>query len=190
MGSEMCIRDRRKARAKGVGIDLVIVDFQMPNMTGEDFFDALRADKMISDIPVLMLTSISEDEMARRMLDNGLSGILIKPARSSQLLDTIATCLANAQTDMAALETELDDEWVEPVSNLPQPKVSDSSDNAAASDKVAAGAVAATTTAAVAAPVVASVFDDSDSVSDISVDEDKADEVAVASGEKLSLIHI
>jgi len=178
----------RKARAKGVGIDLVIVDFQMPNMTGEDFFDALRADKMISDIPVLMLTSISEDEMARRMLDNGLSGILIKPARSSQLLDTIATCLANAQTDMAALETELDDEWVEPVSNLPQPKVSDSSDNAAASDKVAAGAVAATTTAAVAAPVVASVFDDSDSVSDISVDEDKADEVAVASGEKLDIL--
>ena len=115
----------RKARAKGVGIDLVIVDFQMPNMTGEGFYDELRADKSIADIPVLMLTSISEDAMARRMLDNGLSGILIKPARSSQLLDTIATCLQKAQSEMSELEleAELEEEWVEPVSTLPAPKV-------------------------------------------------------------------
>ncbi len=170
----------RKARAKGVGIDLVIVDFQMPNMTGEDFFNELRADKSIADIPVLMLTSISEDEMARRMLDNGLSGILIKPARSSQLLDTIATCLAKAQSAMAELETELEEEWVEPASNLPEPKVSDSS------DVKPAGAVAATVSVAAAAPVTASVFDDSEAVADVVVDDD--DQTEVASGDVLDIL--
>ncbi len=171
-GAEKGLSVLRKARAKGVGIDLVIVDFQMPNMTGEDFFNELRADASISDIPVLMLTSISEDEMARRMLDNGLSGILIKPARSSQLLDTIATCLAKSQSDMAALETELDEEWVEPASNLPSPKVSESSSSVAAS--------------AAAAPVVASVFNDSDSASDFSDDEEKRD--VVVSGDVLDIL--
>jgi len=157
----------RKARAKGVGIDLVIVDFQMPNMTGEGFFDELRADKSISDIPVLMLTSISEDEMARRMLDNGLSGILIKPARSSQLLDTIATCLHKAQSELAELEleAELEEEWVEPVSSLPAPKVTD--------------AVAAT-------PMVAATFNtERDDVDEM---ETSDDEVAVADGDGLDIL--
>ncbi len=163
----------RKARAKGVNIDLVIVDFQMPNMTGEDFFDELRADKSISDIPVLMLTSISEDEMARRMLDNGLSGILIKPARSSQLLDTIATCLHKAQADLTELEIEADAEekWAEPVSeNLPKPKVSD---------------------AVAVSPVVAASFEDRDDADDVSgvidAQEDEPQE-AVAGGEGLDIL--
>ena len=181
-GAEKGLSVLRKARAKGVGIDLVIVDFQMPDMTGEDFFNELRADKTISDIPVLMLTSISEDEMARRMLDNGLSGILIKPARSSQLLDTIATCLAKSQSEMAALETESEEEWVEPASNLPAPKVSDTSDG-----KAADGAVAAASAAA-AAPVSAAVFGDSDSVSEDSVVEGDDDKAEVASGEALDIL--
>ena len=173
-GAEKGLSVLRKARAKGVGIDLVIVDFQMPNMTGEDFFNELRADPSISDIPVLMLTSISEDEMARRMLDNGLSGILIKPARSSQLLDTIATCLAKAQSEMAELEEEFED-WSEPESNLPAPKVSDS-----------APAAAAVATAVAAAPAAASVFDDEEPA-DIDASDDVTDE-AVASGEVLDIL--
>jgi ammonium transporter len=165
-GAEKGLSVLRKARAKGVGIDLVIVDFQMPKMTGEGFFNELRADPSIADIPVLMLTSISEDEMARRMLDNGLSGLLIKPARSSQLLDTIATCLQKAQSEMAELEleAELEEEWVEPVSTLPAPKVTD---------------------AVVAKPMVAASFDaPSGDVDDIETSE----EGAVAEGDVLDIL--
>ena len=180
-GAEKGLSVLRKARAKGVGIDLVIVDFQMPDMTGEDFFNELRADKTISDIPVLMLTSISEDEMARRMLDNGLSGILIKPARSSQLLDTIATCLAQSQSDTAPTEAELDQEWVEPASNLPAPKVSDASENSGAEGAVVAAS------AAVAGPASAAVFDDAESAPEDSADETEKTAV-VASGEVLDIL--
>jgi len=178
----------RKARAKGVGIDLVIVDFQMPKMTGEDFFDELRADKSIADIPVLMLTSISEDEMARRMLDNGLSGILIKPARSSQLLDTIATCLQKAQADMAELEleAEAEEKWAEPVApNLPKPKISDASAPAAAVAPAAALAFAGSDEDA--DDVVEGMeFASADDV--IDTDQEDKEEVAAIDGEALDIL--
>jgi len=43
------------------------------------------------------------------------------------LLDTIATCLQNSQLEkLSALEdAEVDEAWVEPESNLPEPKISD-----------------------------------------------------------------
>ena len=127
-GAEKGLSVLRKAHAKGVDIDLVIVDFQMPGMTGEDFFDAVRSDASISHIPVLMLTSISEDEMARRMIDNGIGAVLTKPAPQSLLLDNIAMCLQKAQAKNKAFELEVEEvesEWVEPESNLPTPKVTE-----------------------------------------------------------------
>lgn len=80
----------KTAREKNVKIDLVIVDFQMPNMNGEDFVRNLIGDSDISDVPILMLSSVDQMDLQRRLLDLGIAGFLTKPARSSTLLDTIA----------------------------------------------------------------------------------------------------
>jgi|GEM_PF-373463 len=85
------------AREKGIKIDLIITDYQMPGMNGEELFMSLQKQPEFADVPVIMLTSVNDDRMVRRLQRAGLNAILTKPARSSMLLNTITTALFNAQ---------------------------------------------------------------------------------------------
>jgi DNA-binding response OmpR family regulator len=71
--------------------DLVITDVQMPYMDGFDFLAALRADKSVSDIAVIMLTSEVEwEERGKRL---GANGYVTKPVRADRLLSIVAAQL-------------------------------------------------------------------------------------------------
>ena len=85
------------AKSKNINIDLIIADYHMPGMNGEDLFNAIRTNSNFAHIPIVMLTSVSEDHMTQRLIKNGLNAVLTKPARSSLLLDTITECLHGAQ---------------------------------------------------------------------------------------------
>jgi len=87
----------QNAKLKNVKIDLIISDYQMPGMNGEDLFHAVQAEADFAAIPTILLTSVNADEAIRRLQKQGLAAVLTKPARSSQLLDTIAQCLFDAQ---------------------------------------------------------------------------------------------
>ena len=109
-GAEKGLSVLRKARSKNVSVDLIILDYQMPGMNGEGFFDALMADPELRSIPVLMLTSVNDDEIERRLMNSGMRAILTKPAPSELLLDTISTCLTDSQFASIGLEVEKTDE--------------------------------------------------------------------------------
>ena len=96
----------RNAKAKNVRLDLIISDYQMPGMNGEDLFRALQAQADFADIPVILLTSVNADASIKNLRKEGLADILTKPARASLLLDTIATCLFNAQSKRANAKAE------------------------------------------------------------------------------------
>lgn len=92
------IKVLENARDKNIKIDLIITDYHMPGMNGEDLFMALKMRPEFADIPVIMLTSVNEDKMIQRLQKHGIAALLTKPARSSLLLNTITTCLFNAQS--------------------------------------------------------------------------------------------
>ena len=84
------------AKQKGIKFDLIITDFHMPVMNGEDLFNKIMQSEATRHIPVIMLTSVNEDSLAQRLMDRGLAAILTKPARSSVLFDTIISCVFDA----------------------------------------------------------------------------------------------
>ncbi len=86
----------QSAKQKGIKFDLIITDFHMPVMNGEDLFNKIMKSEAARHIPVIMLTSINDDNMAKRLTDRGLAAILTKPARSSLLFDTLISCVFNA----------------------------------------------------------------------------------------------
>ncbi len=85
------------AMSKNIKIDLIIADYHMPGMNGEDMFYAIRNNQNYANIPIVMLTSVNEDHMTQRLLKKGLNAMLTKPARASHLLDTITSTLFEAQ---------------------------------------------------------------------------------------------
>ena len=98
----------RRAREIGASVDCVILDYQMPEMTGAAVAAMIREDNRIADLPVIMLTSVDQADLGRLLVEHKISAYLAKPARSSALLETLVTVLQRdrawkARPDMRAM---------------------------------------------------------------------------------------
>ncbi|MEM7289164.1 MAG: PAS-domain containing protein, partial [Pseudomonadota bacterium] len=78
----------KAAMSNNVAIDLVVLDYQMPDMTGSEVFKTMRADPAMRDIPVIMLTSVDGVQANQKLSELGLEANLTNPARYSLLLET------------------------------------------------------------------------------------------------------
>ena len=72
-------------------IGLVLLDFSMPGMSGEQTFEELR--KINPDVPVILSSGYGEEETTRRFEGKGLSGFIQKPYTPDALLAEIRRCL-------------------------------------------------------------------------------------------------
>ncbi|HAT88045.1 MAG TPA: diguanylate cyclase [Rhizobiales bacterium] len=59
--------------------DLVITDFKMPRMDGDEFIERIRSQEHLSEIPVIAITIFEEKELRLRALDAGATDFLLSP---------------------------------------------------------------------------------------------------------------
>jgi len=71
--------------------DLVLLDLEMPVMSGQEVVDEMAADENLSDLPVLVFTGNGRTEIS---LEGPVVGRLSKPCSLVRLLDAVAECLA------------------------------------------------------------------------------------------------
>jgi len=64
---------------------LIISDWNMPNMMGIDLLKAVRADTRLRTIPFLMLTAESQKENVLEAARAGVSNYIVKPFTQEQL---------------------------------------------------------------------------------------------------------
>ena len=74
--------------------DMVVTDWNMPEMTGPEFVEALRAMPDLAKIPVLMVTTQAAKEDVIVALRAGVNDYLIKPFTPDALKDKLLTLLA------------------------------------------------------------------------------------------------
>jgi signal transduction histidine kinase/DNA-binding response OmpR family regulator len=85
--------------AQGIKLDCVILDYHMPEMNGGEVALAIRSDVALNNIPVVMLTSVDQTEEGKNFSSLGIQGHLVKPARSSLLLETIIRVLQDVRDE-------------------------------------------------------------------------------------------
>ena len=61
------------------GIDLVFMDWDMPEMTGREVLRRMQEEKMLTYTKVIMLTAFSEKEYIMDAMDHGASNYIVKP---------------------------------------------------------------------------------------------------------------
>ena len=69
--------------------DLVVMDWNMPQMDGLEALRALRADPATRSLPVLMASATSQDADITEMEAAGANGHVSKPFHAGQLLATV-----------------------------------------------------------------------------------------------------
>lgn len=77
-------------------IDLVITDWNMPEMNGIEFAKAIRSKDQYKDLPILMITTVAERENIMIALSSGVSNYIVKPFDAETLKKKLDQILAAA----------------------------------------------------------------------------------------------
>ena len=59
--------------------DLLMTDWNMPNMNGLELVEAVRADANLKHIPILMVTTRNKKEDIVTAIKSGVNGYIVKP---------------------------------------------------------------------------------------------------------------
>lgn len=78
--------------------DLVLIDWRMPGMNGDEVTRRIHADTAIKPRPkIILVTAYGREDVIRFAEQAGVDGFLIKPVSPSTLLDGILTALGRAR---------------------------------------------------------------------------------------------
>jgi FixJ family two-component response regulator len=80
--------------------DCVVVDFQMPGLTGRDVQHALASSA--HKLPLIMVTAHDHGALRDEVLADGAAAYLIKPLHSDKLVDAIANSIRSAASHSTA----------------------------------------------------------------------------------------
>ncbi len=72
-----------------VKVDLLITDLNMPGMNGIDLIREVRKLPDYKFVPILFLTTESQQSRKQEAKEAGASGWIVKPATADELLNTI-----------------------------------------------------------------------------------------------------
>ncbi len=74
--------------------DLILTDINLPDMSGREITDRLRADPQLGDVPIVAVTAQVHDFERRKTLVAGVNAYLTKPIDLRELVRTVKECLA------------------------------------------------------------------------------------------------
>ena len=81
-------------RLAATGADMVITDWNMPEMSCIDFIRAIRANAATKDLPVLMVTTNAAKDDIVEAMRCGINNYVVKPFTADTIKEKIAAILA------------------------------------------------------------------------------------------------
>jgi two-component system, cell cycle response regulator DivK len=104
------VRDGREAvaTARAFAPDLIVMDIQMPHITGLELIEQLKADAELAPIPIMAVTAYAAKGDEERIRDAGAEGYVSKPISVLKFVGAVRALLEAAEARAeAAAEPEL-----------------------------------------------------------------------------------
>lgn len=79
--------------------DVILLDYEMPEMNGEDVIRQLREDEATANIPVLFLTSSANREVVKKLIMLNPDGYMLKPPNKQTMIEHIEEVLGGNKED-------------------------------------------------------------------------------------------
>lgn len=89
------IKDGRLAleQARMFGPDLIVMDIQLPHVSGLDLIEAMQKDEHLKSVPVLAVTAYAGKGDEERILGAGAKAYLSKPVSVMKFLEAVRAIL-------------------------------------------------------------------------------------------------
>ena len=75
--------------SQSLDLTVILVDWNMPEMNGLEFVQALRADPRYNHVPLMMVTTETEIEQMYRALEAGANEYVMKPFTEEVIADKL-----------------------------------------------------------------------------------------------------
>jgi len=102
------VRDGREAvdRARAFAPDLIVMDIQMPHISGLELIHQLKSDPDLSPIPVMAVTAYAAKGDEERIRDAGAEGYVSKPISVVKFIEAVRALLEAAEARAAEAAAE------------------------------------------------------------------------------------
>jgi two-component system, cell cycle response regulator DivK len=99
------VRDGREAveRARAFAPDLVIMDIQMPHISGLEIIEQLKGDETLRTIPIMAVTAYAAKGDEDRIRDAGAEGYVSKPISVIRFVEAVRALLTDRTQDAASI---------------------------------------------------------------------------------------
>jgi two-component system chemotaxis response regulator CheY len=74
-------------------IDIVLTDYNMPVMNGMELLKTIKDDELVKDIPVVVISTESNDVRIKEFMDLGAAGYITKPFAPETIRDLLINIL-------------------------------------------------------------------------------------------------
>ncbi|MDR0382709.1 MAG: response regulator [Spirochaetaceae bacterium] len=78
-----------QAALKNIKVDLILLDFEMPGISGMTFLENLQKNPDCKDIPVVFITANHDTELVKKAIKKGAKGYIAKPFPPESLLESV-----------------------------------------------------------------------------------------------------
>jgi CheY-like chemotaxis protein len=75
-------------------VDLILLDIEMPNISGFEFLDDIRKIPSYISVPIIIVSGNNSEEFLNRARKSSAADVLTKPVNPSVLVSTIEKALA------------------------------------------------------------------------------------------------
>lgn len=96
----------KEAVERGEPCDLLLIDVQMPEMDGFTMARLVKADPVLKDTKIVMVTSLGRRGDAGMAREIGIAGYLTKPFRQTQLRDCLLLVMNGSSTEEIQIVTK------------------------------------------------------------------------------------
>jgi putative two-component system response regulator len=90
---ELCLSRSGHAGLLALGrtkVDLILLDMEMPGMSGLEFMKEFRKNPIYAPIPVIFITATATPEVVSHAITSGIEGYVVKPINAELLLKKIS----------------------------------------------------------------------------------------------------
>ena len=102
------VRDGREAldRARAFVPDLVVMDIQMPHVSGLELIEQMKADSDLKAMPIMAVTDYAAKGDEERIRDAGAEGYVSKPISVIRFVEAVQGLLAASESRRQKPETK------------------------------------------------------------------------------------
>jgi CheY-like chemotaxis protein len=90
----------------GIRPELILLDINMPGMSGLEVCRALKQDEQVKDIPIIFVTAKTDDQTLREAFESGGVDYVRKPVNSVELIARVKSVLSHRALVKRTIEEE------------------------------------------------------------------------------------